>query len=88
MDAVDRFNKAFPTGHSDPDGPDTPFCKVLCSQALDNMIMRPLCDKVILVLILVLKVPQVQVFAALEKITEWTKRQISGLFGGISGLNR
>ena len=29
MDAVDRFSKAFPTGHSDPDGPDEPSCKVL-----------------------------------------------------------
>ena len=29
MDAVDRFSKAFPTGHSDPAGPDEPSCKVL-----------------------------------------------------------
>ena len=29
MDAVDRFSKAFPTGHNDPDGPDEPSCKVL-----------------------------------------------------------
>ena len=29
MDAVDRFSKAFPTGRSDPDGPDEPSCKVL-----------------------------------------------------------
>ena len=29
MDAVDRFSRAFPTGHGDPDGPDEPCCKVL-----------------------------------------------------------
>ncbi|MDO5325913.1 MAG: site-specific integrase [Clostridia bacterium] len=29
MDAVDRFSKAFPTGHSDPDGPDEPSCRVI-----------------------------------------------------------
>lgn len=29
LDAVDRFSKAFPTGHNAPDGPDEPSCKVL-----------------------------------------------------------
>ena len=29
MDAVDRFSKAFPTGHSNPDGPDEPSCRVI-----------------------------------------------------------
>ena len=46
---------------------------------LDNMIMRPLCDRVILVLILVLKVPRgASVPRLLEKITQnGQKRQIS-----------
>ena len=29
LDAVDRFSKAFPTGHDDPDDPDRGVCKVL-----------------------------------------------------------
>ena len=29
LDAIDRFSKAFPTGRSDPDGPDEPSCRVL-----------------------------------------------------------
>ena len=29
MDAVDRFSKAFPTGHSAPDGADEPFSKII-----------------------------------------------------------
>ena len=46
---------------------------------LDNMIMRPLCDRVILVLILVLKVPRgASVPRPLEKITQnGQNRQIS-----------
>ena len=46
---------------------------------LDNMIMRPLCDRVILVLILVLKVPRgASVPRLLEKITQnGQKQQIS-----------
>lgn len=29
QDAVDRFSKAFPTGHSNPDSPDEPSCRVI-----------------------------------------------------------